>query len=144
METKPLLLGALLGIALFVSLFANIAVHEFGHWTVAGYYGLSPEMHFGEAPNGETVSLYSPTFFTTYNAPDRDTQDFLVALSGPLANVLMATVLTAVYAFIPRKSQYTTLLFIVIIMPAILSAIANLLPMPASDGEVVWQFLRNA
>jgi len=142
MVNKSLLFGAFLGLILFASLFGNIAVHEFGHWMVAEHYGLSPQMHFGETLDGEKASLFSASFFTTYSAPVCSNQDLFVTLAGPMANIVMAVLFTLLYFKMPKKTFKINMLFLVMVIPAVLSAMVNLLPLPLSDGATILSYLR--
>ncbi|MEM4247685.1 MAG: hypothetical protein QXH80_00275 [Candidatus Nanoarchaeia archaeon] len=142
MVNKSLLFGAFLGVMLFASLFGNIVAHEFGHWLVAEHYGLNPQMHLGESLGGEKANLFTASFFTTYNAPVCTEQDIYVTFAGPLANILIAAGLFLAYKIMPRKTFRINMLFLVLIVPAVLSAIVNLAPLPASDGALILGYLR--
>jgi Zn-dependent protease len=142
MVNKSLIFGAFLGLMLFVSLFGNIVAHEFGHWAVAEHYSLNPQMHFGESLDGEKANMFTASFFTTYNAPVCTDQDFWVTLAGPLTNVLIAAGLLLAYKLTPKKTYRINMLFLVLIIPAILSAIVNFMPLQASDGQLIFSYLR--
>jgi Zn-dependent protease len=142
MVNKSLIFGAFLGLILFVSLFGNIVAHEFGHWAVAEHYSLNPQMHFGESLDGEKANLFSASFFTTYNAPVCTDQDFYVTLAGPLTNIMIAVGLFFAYQRMPKKTYRINMLFLVMVIPAILSAIVNLMPLQASDGQLIFRYLR--
>ena len=140
---KSLLIGMALGIALFASLFLNIAAHEAGHWTAAEMLDLNPKIHLFEPYEGGSFSLFTPNFFTTYKASGMLSNDILIALAGPLVNLAITAALIGTYFAIPKEKRTfnMSLLFIVLIVPSLISFAANLMPLPATDGSMIWNFL---
>jgi len=141
---KSLLFGMVLGIALFGSLFFNIVAHETGHWIAAEAFNLDPKIHLFEPFTGGKSSLFTPNFFTTYNSAAPESADAGIAFAGPLVNLIITLGLTAAYFAIPKEKRTfkLALLFIVLIVPSLISFIANMLPLPATDGSLIWNFLK--
>jgi len=141
---KSLLFGMALGILLLGGLLFNIVAHETGHWMAANSFDLNPKVHLFESYSTGKVSLFTPNFFTTYNSVDSDLVDAAIASAGPLANLIITLVLTAAYFAIPknRRNYKVTMIFIVLLIPSIISVIANLLPIPFNDGSMIWNYLR--
>ena len=141
---KSLLFGMALGIALFASLFFNITAHEAGHWTAAEALNLNPKIHIFEPYTGGSFSLFTPNFFTTYNGNGSPLADAKIAFAGPLVNLIITIGMIAAYFAIPKDKRTfnTALIFIVLIVPSLISFVANLLPLPATDGSLIWNFLR--
>ncbi len=141
---KSLLFGMALGIVLFSSLFLNIVAHEVGHWAAAKTLNLNPKIHMFEPYEGGGFSLFTPNFFTTYTGNGSPLTDAKIAFAGPLANLIITICLIATYFAIPKEKRTfnIALLFIVLVVPSLISFIANLLPLPATDGTMIWNFLR--
>ncbi len=141
---KSLLFGMALGLALFGSLFFNIVAHETGHWIAAETLNLNPKIHLFEPFTGGKSSLFTPNFFTTYNSAAPESADAGIAFAGPLVNLIITICLIAAYFAIPKEKRTfnISLLFIVLIVPSLISFVANLMPLPATDGNLIWNFLR--
>ncbi len=140
-KTKPLMRGIVLGLILFGGLYGNIIAHETGHWLVASELGLNPKMHLFESPENGTRSFFNQNFFTTYNS-NTVKSDTFVALAGPMINLIIALGLVALYLMIPKQKKYTRLVIIMLLIPAILSFITNVIPTAGSDGSVLFANLR--
>ena len=137
-KTKPLMRGIVLGLILFGGLYGNIVAHEMGHWLVANELNLDPKIHLFESPENGTRSFFNQNFFTTYNA-DSVKNDMFVAFAGPMINLIIALGLIALYFTIPKQKKYIRLIVIMLIIPAILSFISNMLPTAGSDGALIMQ-----
>jgi Zn-dependent protease len=61
----------------------------------------------------------------------------LTALSGPLANLLVALVMAVIFGFAYRHDPQTEGLFAQILIVNVLLAVFNLLPLPPLDGGVL-------
>lgn len=141
---KSLLFGMALGAILLGSLFLNIFAHEAGHWTAAEAFNLNPKIHVFEPYAGGKFSLFTPNFFTTYSPNSLHLTDVIVAFAGPLVNLLITIGLIAVYFAIPKEKRTfrLNLILTVLIIPALISFIANMLPLPATDGSIIWNLVR--
>jgi membrane-associated protease RseP (regulator of RpoE activity) len=137
-KLKPLVRGMTLGLLLFAGLYGNIVAHEMGHWLVASELDLNPKMHLFEAPETGTRSFFNQNFFTTYNSGSVQ-HDVLVAAAGPMINLALALGLAVVYMKLPKKRKYARLVVLMLLIPAILSFVANIIPTAGSDGSVLIQ-----
>jgi len=135
---KPLMRGIVLGLILFGGLYGNIVAHEMGHWLVANELNLDPKIHLFESPENGTRSFFNQNFFTTYNA-DSVKNDMFVAFAGPMINLIIALGLIALYFTIPKQKKYIRLIVIMLIIPAILSFVSNIIPTAGSDGALIMQ-----
>lgn len=152
-----------------IAIFLGIAfpVHEFAHAWVASLRGdataklfgrltLNPIVHFD--PVGGVMTIVSvflggflfgwakPTPVNTINLKDRRNDEVLVALAGPISNLLMAVlgaviirVLVALEVTLPGIAGQTLWLFVVF---NVALAIFNLIPVPPLDGStLLFRFL---
>jgi Zn-dependent protease len=156
----PILAVALVAIFLLVA----YPVHEFAHAWAAYMQGdataklfgrltLNPIVHFD--PIGGTLTavslLFSPILFgwakptpvNPSNFRDRRNGDLIVALAGPVSNLLMATLgafvfraldLAGVLFDLPRDVVFVLYYFVAF---NVLLAIFNLLPVPPLDGSAI-------
>jgi len=156
----PILAVALVAIFLLVA----YPVHEFAHAWAAYMQGdataklfgrltLNPIVHFD--PIGGTLTavslLFSPILFgwakptpvNPSNFRDRRNGDLIVALAGPVSNLLMATLgafvfraldLAGVLFDLPRDVILVLYYFVAF---NVLLAIFNLLPVPPLDGSAI-------
>jgi Zn-dependent protease len=152
-----------------IAIFLGIAfpVHEFAHAWVASLRGdataklfgrltLNPIVHFD--PVGGVMTIVSvflggflfgwakPTPVNTINLKDRRNDEVLVALAGPISNLLMAVLgaviirlLVALEVTLPGIAGQTLWLFVVF---NVALAIFNLIPVPPLDGStLLFRFL---
>lgn len=152
-----------------IAIFLGIAfpVHEFAHAFVASLRGdataklfgrltLNPIVHFD--PVGGVMTIVSvflggflfgwakPTPVNTINLKDRRNDEVLVAVAGPLSNLLMAIlgavvirVLVATGVELPFMAAQALWLFVVF---NVALAIFNLIPVPPLDGStLLFRFL---
>lgn len=140
---KWLILAILLPVLLFGSFFVNVYVHEYGHYAVADYYGLNPEIHFNTEPISDysKLSLYSPAAYTSYSSDSTEytTQDATIALAGPLVNLAFALIIYGIYLAIPKKKRnfWVQACFAMLVIPAFMSFVINIAPIGFSDGSII-------
>ena len=131
----------------FIALIVAITIHEFSHALVAdrlgdptprsqGRLSLNPLKHLD--PIG-TVMLFiahfgwgKPVPIDPYNFSHPKRDELLVALAGPVSNLILASLLAIVFRFIPVSIIY------VIAIINIYLAIFNLLPVPPLDGSKIF------
>ena len=141
---KNFLFGISLGIILLASLGLNIVLHESGHFTAAKIADLNPKMHFFEPYGGGKVSSFTPNFFVTYGGKGSLAKDFGIAFAGPLVNLIITLFLLTVYFVIPKEKRTLrlNLVFAMLIVPSLMSFVANMLPIGFSDGSLILNYLK--
>ena len=148
-------------LARLIVLFSAITVHEYAHGLVAyklgdptakyaGRLSLNPMSHLD--PIGALCMVFfrfgwakpvpvNPMYFT-----DRKRDNALVALAGPLSNILLAFVSTVITAFyyvyigIRFDNFLVDFIYIVLIQLALVNisfAVFNLIPFPPLDGSKI-------
>ena len=148
-------------LARIIVLFTAITIHEFSHGFIAyklgdptakyaGRLSLNPMSHLD--PIGALCMVFfrfgwaKPVPVNPMYFKDRKRDNALVALAGPLSNIMLAfasTIVTAFYCvFIYYKMPnfFTHFIFTVLVQLAVLNisfAIFNLLPFPPLDGSKI-------
>ena len=135
---------ALGGVGFILAIFACVVLHELGHALAAIRFGIATR-HITMLPIGGVASLK--------RMPERPKQELIVALAGPLVNVLIAAVLFAVLystSSFPRVEEVMLIepgegwaigpqyFFFNLMVVNILLAMFNLIPaFPMDGGRVV-------
>lgn len=146
------ILLSLIAIAGFVF---TIIIHEVSHGLMADYLGdptakLSGRLTLNPIPHIDIygsillplflVLVHSPFMFgwakpvpfDPYNLKNPKKDSALIALAGPLSNILIATVLAIIYGFVPN--QIASGIIIEIIAFNVALAVFNLIPIHPLDG----------
>lgn len=84
---ESLLFGAFYGVLTILLLFACVTFHEFGHAFVAQYYGIHVKTIM-LLPIGGVANLEK--------LPEKPSQEFFIAIAGPMVNFALAFILTPV------------------------------------------------
>lgn len=128
-----------------------ISIHEFAHAKAADSLGdptprsqgrltLNPLSHLD--PLGTLALLFlgfgwgRPVMFDPYNLRYPRKDSALIALAGPVSNILLAIVLSLLLKFLPGIGLLSSVLPIIIFMNIML-AIFNLVPIFPLDGEKI-------
>ncbi len=139
-------------IIIFGGLILAIGIHEAAHAFTADYLGdptprslgrttLNPLAHLD--PLGTIVILVTGMFgwgkpapYDPYNLRDPKRDTALIALSGPVSNLLLAAILSLVLRFIDVPITISMILFVLIRLNLTL-ALFNLLPVSPLDGSKI-------
>lgn len=148
---SPLGMATLLLIAPLVfvmSFFANIYVHELGHFAVASYFDLSPSLHLSSETFQSGSAFFSsdltPLAYVEFVGTSDPIQDFLVTIAGVFANFIFVILGVVGYIFVKRKSYSYDFIFLAVLVPALLSIFLNMsAASPLSDGYHLFELLMN-
>ncbi len=134
-----------------IGLILAISVHEYAHARAADTLGdptprsdgrltLDPRSHLD--PLGTLALLFlgfgwgKPVVFDAYNLRNPRRDAAIIALAGPVSNLIFATILSLIMRFLPISSLFDSVLSILIMMNISL-AIFNLVPIFPLDGEKI-------
>lgn len=155
-------------ILFIVILLLSIIVHEISHGYMADLLGdptarlqgrltLNPLKHIDPigsilvpivtSMSGFTFGWAKPVIYNPYNLKDRRKGEFLIALAGPLSNLVIALIFGTIIRF-SVVNDYASLALIqicsYIVMVNLVLAIFNLIPLPPLDGsKLLLAFLPN-
>lgn len=134
-----------------IGLVLAISIHEYAHARAADQLGdptpraqgrltLDPRAHLD--PLGTLALLFlgfgwgRPVMFDPYNLREPRRDSALIAIAGPISNLLFALVLSLIINFVPGLDLLSTVFSILIVMNISL-AIFNLVPIFPLDGEKI-------
>lgn len=134
-----------------VGLVTAITIHEYAHAAAADHLGdptprsqdrltLDPRAHLD--PLGTLALLFlgfgwgRPVQFDPYNLRNPRRDSALIAIAGPISNLLLALALSLVMQLIPGAS-FLAPIFSILILMNISLAIFNLVPVFPLDGEKI-------
>lgn len=134
-----------------VGLVLAISVHEYAHARAADSLGdptpraqgrltLNPKAHLD--PLGTLALLFlgfgwgRPVQFDPYNLRNPRRDSALIAIAGPVSNLIFATILSLLIRFFPGIGLLSSV-FSILIMMNITLAIFNLVPIFPLDGEKI-------
>lgn len=135
-----------------ISLVVAITIHEFAHAFTADHLGDPTPRSYGRLSLNPlrhldilgTIMLFiahfgwgKPVPIDPYNFKNPKRDEILVSLSGPVSNLILASILGIVLHLIPLNNILYNLFFGLIQINVIL-AIFNLLPVPPLDGSKVF------
>lgn len=107
-----------------------VIIHEFAHYIIAKF--------FGYKLNKLTLMPYGAVLSGEENLQSNDA--FFIAVSGPLTNLLLATIIVALWWIFPDLYGITNTFFKI----NIFLAVFNLLPFyPLDGGRIVLSFAKN-
>lgn len=157
-NAQPMLIRYSFNAVVIGIVFFSIIIHEVSHAWVANWLGddtakrqnrlsLNPLKHvdpFGTVilpillylTAGFVFGYAKPVPINPYNFRDFKRDSGLVALAGPVSNILIAVLFALVYHLSPEMILIKSLAFTVILMNLLL-AFFNLIPVPPLDGSKV-------
>jgi len=137
---------------LAIALVIGITIHEYSHALAAdrlgdptprslGRLSLNPLRHLD--PLG-TLMIFilrfgwgKPVPIDTYNLKNPRRDELVIALAGPVSNLILASILSLTSNFIPQNFLILSFFFTLIQINIIL-ALFNLLPIPPLDGSKIF------
>ncbi len=132
---------------LSVSLFANVLLHEAGHFAVADFYGLSPEIHLNQPVNltgdSQFLNIEPAVAYVSYTGTSSDVvaKDAIIAMAGPAVNFILFGFSLLAYKL--SKSEFGKIGAVIMAVPSFISGITNLIPIEYSDGMTILNFLNH-
>ncbi len=137
---------------LFPGLLISIVIHEFAHAWAADHLGdptpraqdrltLDPRAHLD--PMGTIAILLTrfgwgkPVQFDPYNLKDPIRDSALIALAGPVSNLIMALVLSLIINFNILPWEWVQFSLIQLLIINVMLAVFNLIPVHPLDGSKI-------
>ena len=126
--------GALFGVSMLMAVFACVVLHEIGHALAARVFGIGTE-DITLLPIGGVARLR--------RMPEKPIEELIVAVAGPLVNVLIVAILYTVLTLIGRSERLATVQFVATTATGFLTSLVwinaalvvfNMLPAFPMDG----------
>ena len=147
-----LLSNPIVFLILFPGLLLAITIHEFAHAWAADHLGdptprahdrlsLDPRAHLD--PKGTIAILITrfgwgkPVQFDPYNLKDPVRDTALIALAGPMSNLIMAIILSLIINFNIVPWEWVQFSLIQLLIINVVLAIFNLIPVHPLDGSKI-------
>lgn len=141
-----------------IVLIFSIIIHEIAHGFMADYLGdptarlqgrltLNPIKHIDPVGSiivplitslvGFTFGWAKPVVYNPYNLKNKRQGEFLIALAGPMSNILLAVIFGLIIRFASTGAAVTPFIEICsyIVIINLVLAIFNLIPLPPLDGS---------
>lgn len=146
----------------------NVYLHELGHYVVADFYGLEPEMYINNVvevgSDGVRMNV-NPEAYVRYKNPGDTWTNIFITIAGPLVNLMLFLAFIYIHLIIHKRlskkikfarlrrnsksesrlirlSLFFDIIFISLAVPSILSVIINLANTPGSDGAYLRELIR--
>jgi len=123
--------------AFLVSFMGNVYLHELGHYAAADHFGLNPEIKWENIEAGWSFRFETKAVaYTEFDKSDSDIEMFVVALTGPLVNLVLGLIFLSIYV-LKKDNVYVRMLVLTALVPCIFSFLMNVLPFNGTDGEFI-------
>lgn len=116
----------------------NVVMHEIGHYLIANYHDLKPEIELNIENIGDLgFSLEEKTIASTsFNSPNSENILIAISFMGPVMNLVLGVAFSIFFMLVSNKK--TKLIFLVGIIISLLSFVTNLLPFEGTDGNIIF------
>ncbi len=125
--------------AFVLAITINVVFHEIGHFLIADSFGYHPTIHFLETPkNGQGVATSASVAYVSYNGISNffTKEDGLIALGGPIINLLFTFIAGAMYFAFGKKNIYLDAALLIFMLVSLTAFISNMIPLAPSDGFI--------
>jgi len=130
-------------IALLVSIGSNILMHELAHLAVADSFDLQPRLEFTSPTEMPINTFFSAEYnvaYVTYSSNTNAITDAIIALAGPLTNLLLGLIASIFMISISGKFKVLKLFLLVFATISLLSFAVNILPIAPIDGFYIHRY----
>jgi hypothetical protein len=141
--TKWLFLETIFTIfAVFLGVFLlNVYTHEIGHYVVADAFGLEPKITMEPLRDGLSFTAEpKPLAYTEFNKTESDFELILIAIAGPIVNLLITIIFLIVYVNYKHNVRIQNIALAGLV-PSLFSFVINIIPYSTTDGMMILQAL---